>query len=63
MDDVYVSCGGGGTVPKGSTQTFTCTISNDTGYDISWSVSSSGSVSASKVSLSSPVNGVRTGTV
>ena len=60
---MYVLCSGGGTVPKGSLQTFTCEISNDTGYNVSWSVSTTGGVDYKNKDLSSPKNGVRTGTV
>ena len=53
QDDVYVLCDDGGIVPAGSTQSVTCEVSNDTGYNISLSVTTTGGVHSMGASLGS----------
>ena len=65
QDDMTVSCSGGGTVEVGSTHTVTCAIENDTGTNVSWSVSTTGGVSVHGNPKLGPPNfhGRRTGTI
>ena len=50
-DDMYVSCSGGGTVSAGAQETIDCTIENDTGYNVSWSVSATSGISIEDTNL------------
>ena len=44
QDDLTLHCIGGGEVQHGSLQTINCDIENDTGYNISWRVTTTGGV-------------------